>query len=138
MPTRLFTSSSEMGFSPAKNAISPREGCVSCAAILSSVVFPEPLWPTSATHSPAAIVSVTPRNARRIPYRFSTSLNWIRNPLAGSLPGPLPVPPFGRDASGVDTRDGSALDQIAKQLLGATALQRILRVRDCAGLAPQF
>ena len=40
--------------------------------------------------------------------------------------------------SGVDTGDGSALDQIAQQLLGAAPLQCVLRVCDCAGLPPQL
>ena len=53
-------------------------------------------------------------------------------------PEPLPGPPFGEDAGGVDTRDGSALNQIAQHLLRATPLQRVLLIRNCARLAPQF
>ncbi len=43
-----------------------------------------------------------------------------------------------RRGFGADTPDGSALDQIAQQLLRATALLGILLVGDGAGLAAQF
>src|ERR1700686_2403557 len=47
-------------------------------------------------------------------------------------------PPLGKDACGVATPGGSALDQIAEQLFRATALPGVLLVRNCARLAAQF
>jgi hypothetical protein len=38
----------------------------------SSVVFPEPLVPTNARHSPRSITSETPSSAVRAPYCFRT------------------------------------------------------------------
>src|ERR1700687_702542 len=52
--------------------------------------------------------------------------------------GPPLGPSWGKDACGVATRGGSALEQIAAQLLRATALAGILLVRNCARLAAQF
>src|SRR6266705_560704 len=66
----------------------------------------------------------------RIPYRFSIPEKLMRNPLFG--------PPFEEDESGGATPDGSALNQIAQYLFGATALPGILLVRNCARLAAQF
>ena len=45
---------------------------------------------------------------------------------------------IGGDASGVDTRGSSALDQIAQHLFCATALPGILLFRDRTRLAAQF
>src|SRR5665213_2034014 len=138
MPTRLFTSSSGTAFSPEKNASLPCDGLVNCATILRSVVLPDPLCPTSATHSPGSISSEIPRSARRIPYRFSMSLNCIRRPLPGTLADAL-APWLPEEVGcGVATRDRSALNQIAQQLLRATALQCIFLVGDGSSLAPQF
>jgi hypothetical protein len=39
----------------------------------SSVVFPEPLSPTSAMHSPGATARITPAKASTAPYRFVIS-----------------------------------------------------------------
>src|ERR1700680_2616944 len=51
---------------------SPEEGRTRPAAILNSVVFPEPLRPARATHSPGKISKRMRRKADRVPNRFST------------------------------------------------------------------
>src|ERR1700730_14625193 len=60
------------------------------------------------------------------------------SPLLRSRFGPPLGPSLGKDLCGVATRGGSALDQIAEQLLRATALPGVLFVRNCACLAAQF
>jgi hypothetical protein len=62
----LYFAGGECGSARGERKLAP-EGRASSAVILSSVVLPEPLWPTSATHSPAPISSETPRRAMRIP-----------------------------------------------------------------------
>ena len=54
-------------------------GRQSSAAMRSSVVFPAPLGPSSATNSPGTISSETPRRAISEPKRFSTSSNGFRS-----------------------------------------------------------
>jgi hypothetical protein len=52
------------------------------------VVFPDPFAPTRATHSPGEMLSVMPRNASRIPNRFSMFSNWTLKPVdMGGLTG---------------------------------------------------
>ena len=50
-----------------KNCTRPEVGRERSAAILKSVVLPDPFGPTSATHSPAAIASETSRSANNTP-----------------------------------------------------------------------
>src|SRR6266852_5860663 len=78
---RCFTAAADRAVEPEKNVSWPLEGRASSAVIFRSVVFPEPLWPTRATHSPAPISSETPRNAMR--------KRCMRSGHAGGLsPGP--------------------------------------------------
>src|ERR1700678_1006323 len=55
--------------------IDPREGFIKSAAMRSSVVFPAPLGPSSATNSPDCMSREMPRSAANDPNRFSIFWN---------------------------------------------------------------
>ena len=94
----------------------------------SSVVFPAPLGPSSATNSPGWISSETPRKATRNPNRFSTRSN--RKPQH-RMPGEGDVP-------GADKAIRSILYQIMQELLDTRVFAGILLFANRAGLAAQF
>ena len=108
----------------------PDDGLTNRAAIRSSVVFPEPLRPASATHSPAATSRDTRRNAYNPPYRLSIFSNRIviGRTAAGVKEGPR----------GKTMRARSAPHEIAEHFFRPRALLRILFFGDRAGLPPQF
>jgi hypothetical protein len=92
----------------------------------SSVVFPEPFAPTNATNSPGEILSVTPRNASRIPNRFSIFANWTLKPLAMGV------------LTGVTAWGNSSAKKIAQDLLCSSALAGVVFFGNCAGLPSQL
>ena len=113
---------------PFVNVTEPRVGFISRAAMRSSVVFPAPLGPRSATNSPARISSETPRKAASDPKRLSTP--WNDTPIG----------------AGVDWEEvastGNALrlasHQVAERFLHAGTFARVVFFADGAGLAAQF
>src|ERR1700720_1306306 len=74
-----------MDAGPFVNWTEPRVGFISRAAMRSSVVFPAPFGPRSATNSPARISMETPRSAASEPKRFSTL--WNETPIRAGVGG---------------------------------------------------
>src|SRR5271155_881668 len=76
--------------------IRPRSGAAPPARMCMSVDLPAPLWPTTPTHSPAAISRLTPSRARTAPKDFSTP---------SSLTRAAPAVAMGRSVLGVRARN---------------------------------
>ena len=99
---------------------SPEEGRTRPAAILSRVVFPEPLRPASATHSPGT----TSKRMRRSADKCAESLFNIFEANAG-----------GRKTARCHQ---SASNEIAQDFFGAGPLRGVLGVGDGAGLVAEL
>src|SRR5271163_328283 len=110
----------------------PRDGFISSAAIRSRVVFPAPLWPSSATNSPDCISRETPRKAAREPNRFSIFWKEIPKPVGPFADGDAAV--FGCAAK----RFRLALNQAAYGMIHTRTLALIFVVGDGPGLMAQF
>src|SRR5277367_2604087 len=106
----------------------PRVGFISSAAMRSSVVFPAPFGPRSATNSPGRISSETPRNAASEPKRFSTL--WKDTPRGA-----------GADGDGVASAGNAmrlASHQVAEGFFDAGTFAGVIVFADGAGLAAEF
>src|SRR5262249_32274209 len=110
----------------------PAVGRTSRAAIRSSVVLPEPFRPAKTRHSLLAISSETPRKAYRVPYRLSILSKRMAGPDAGLFTA-HPRPAISRQ-----TPWRLASQQIAQDLLRATAFLRVFLLGNGAGLSPQL
>src|SRR5271163_3370779 len=88
--------------------IRPRSGAAPPARMCMSVDLPAPLWPTTPTHSPAAISRLTPSRARTAPKDFSTPSRLTRAAPALAM-GDLSLAYRARDCGllhvGLDRRD---------------------------------
>src|SRR5580704_15021209 len=94
----------------------------------SSVVFPAPFGPRSATNSPATISSETPRSAAREPKRFSTL--WNETPMEASAAGVC--------VAGTGNAGRLALHQVAEGFFYAGAFTGVIVFADGTGLAAEL
>src|SRR5271154_693515 len=110
------------------NETEPRVGFISRAATRSSVVFPAPLGPSSATNSPARTSSEIPRKAASDPKRFSTF--WNDTPREAGVDG--------AEVASTGNALRLAPHQVAERLFHAGTFARVVFFADGAGLPAQF
>ena len=94
----------------------------------SSVVFPAPFGPRSATNSPARISRETPRSAASEPNRFSTL--WNDTPIDAGVGGVC--------VAGTGNAMRLALHQVAEGFFDAGTFAGVIVIADGAGLAAEF
>jgi hypothetical protein len=132
---------------------SPRDGRTNRAAMRKSVVLPEPFRPAKITHSPGAMASDTPRNARRPPSAYLYFLNeGPQETISGTSPRNLDggglgkqkktdrnvCPTAGRSAGGVERRQPLASHKVAQDSFRASAFLVVLFFRNCSRLTAQL
>jgi hypothetical protein len=108
----------------------PEDGLTNRAAIRSSVLFPEPFLPASATHPCHNLSRDTHRNAYKPPYLLSIFSNLI---VIGRTAAGVKEDPRGKTI-----RARSATHEIAEHFFRPRALLRILFFGNRAGLPSQF
>jgi hypothetical protein len=96
----------------------------------SSVVFPAPLGPRSATNSPARISMETPRNAASEPKRFSTL--WNDTPMDAGVAGVCVA------GAGAGNALRLASHQVAESFFDAGTFAGVILFANGAGLAAEF
>src|SRR5690349_21467671 len=104
MPICRRTSAPVTSRLSARYFTAPSVGRTSVDKMPSSVVFPAPLWPSSAHIDFAPSSTVTPARARSLPYRLTTLAIWTRVIAATLVPDALELGEHLVAALGIEVR----------------------------------